>query len=88
MADSAADRGSLEEALGRCLGEGVRGNAFRRRTIAPAASGKFALLRPLARQRAAKGRLEKAWQPLPWEIPFFGQRAMKWESCGRGCQGS
>jgi phenylacetate-CoA ligase len=31
------------------LGEGVRVNAFRRRVIAPAASGKFALLKPLQR---------------------------------------
>jgi len=31
------------------LGEGVRVNAFRRRAITPAASGKFALLKPLAK---------------------------------------
>jgi phenylacetate-CoA ligase len=31
------------------LGEGVRVNAFRRRVIAPTASGKFTLLKPLAR---------------------------------------
>ena len=49
VADRAADRPELESALGRCLGRGVRVNAFRRRTIAPAASGKFALLKPLAR---------------------------------------
>jgi phenylacetate-CoA ligase len=30
------------------LGHGVRVNAFRRRVIAPAASGKFSLLKPLA----------------------------------------
>ncbi|MFZ9748155.1 MAG: patatin-like phospholipase family protein, partial [Opitutaceae bacterium] len=30
-------------------GGGARGRACRRRTLAPAASGKFALLRPLAR---------------------------------------
>jgi phenylacetate-CoA ligase len=34
-------------ALARMLGEGVRVNAFRRRVIAPAASGKFSLLKPL-----------------------------------------
>jgi phenylacetate-CoA ligase len=35
--------------LAAMLGAGVRVNAFRRRFIAPAASGKFALLKPLAR---------------------------------------
>jgi len=35
-------------ALAPMLGEGVRVNAFRRRMIAPAASGKFSLLKPLA----------------------------------------
>lgn len=39
----------VEPALATMLGEGVRVNAFRRRVIAPAASGKFALLKPLAR---------------------------------------
>jgi phenylacetate-CoA ligase len=38
-----------ETALARLLGEGVRVSAFRRRVIAPAASGKFALLKPLAK---------------------------------------
>ena len=33
--------------LAQMLGEGVRVNAFRRRMIAPAASGKFSLLKPL-----------------------------------------
>lgn len=39
----------LETALAAMLGEGVRVNAFRRRVIAPTASGKFTLLKPLAR---------------------------------------
>jgi phenylacetate-CoA ligase len=49
VADHTTDHRELEAALGQCLGEGVRVNAFRRRAIAPAASGKFALLKPLAR---------------------------------------
>lgn len=40
---------SLTDALARLLGENVRVNAFRRKFITPAASGKFALLKPLAR---------------------------------------
>lgn len=39
----------VETALAAMLGEGVRVNAFRRRVIAPTASGKFTLLKPLAR---------------------------------------
>jgi phenylacetate-CoA ligase len=39
----------LEAALGQMLGDGARVNAFRRKFIAPAASGKFALLKPLAK---------------------------------------
>lgn len=39
----------LEPALAAMLGEGVRVNAFRRRVIAPSASGKFSLLKPLVR---------------------------------------
>lgn len=39
----------VETALASMLGEGVRVNAFRRRVIAPTASGKFSLLKPLAR---------------------------------------
>lgn len=46
VADQAAPSG-LEAAVARVLGEGVRVSAFRRRVIAPAASGKFALLKPL-----------------------------------------
>jgi len=49
VADHTADRGELEGALGRCFGDGVRVNVFRRKAIAPAASGKFALLKPIAR---------------------------------------
>ena len=39
----------VESALAAMLGEGVRVNAFRRRVIAPTASGKFTLLKPLAK---------------------------------------
>lgn len=39
----------VEQAIARVLGDGVRVSAFRRRVIAPAASGKFALLKPLAK---------------------------------------
>lgn len=48
VADHVAASG-VGEALASLLGEGVRVNAFRRRFIPPAASGKFALLKPLAR---------------------------------------
>jgi phenylacetate-CoA ligase len=48
VADEIAPAG-IEQALARMLGDGVRVSAFRRRVIAPAASGKFALLKPLAR---------------------------------------
>jgi phenylacetate-CoA ligase len=48
VADSPHRKG-LEAALSGLLGAGVRVNAFRRKSIAPAASGKFALLKPLAR---------------------------------------
>lgn len=48
VADDIAPAGT-EQALARMLGEGVRVSAFRRRVIAPAASGKFALLKPLAK---------------------------------------
>jgi phenylacetate-CoA ligase len=40
---------SVEPALAAMLGPGSRVVAFRRRFIAPAASGKFALLKPLAK---------------------------------------
>jgi phenylacetate-CoA ligase len=49
VADQTADHAAIEAALARMLGPGARVNAFRRKFIAPAASGKFALLKPLAR---------------------------------------
>jgi phenylacetate-CoA ligase len=54
VADETADHPAVESAIAGVLGAGVLGagvrvNAFRRRVIAPAASGKFALLKPLAR---------------------------------------
>ncbi len=48
VADEAAPAG-LEQSLAAALGVGVRVNLFRRKFIQPAASGKFALLKPLAR---------------------------------------
>ncbi|HTB81508.1 MAG TPA: CoF synthetase [Opitutaceae bacterium] len=39
----------VESALAAALGEGVRVAAFRRRTLTPAASGKFSLLKPLVK---------------------------------------
>jgi phenylacetate-CoA ligase len=49
VAEATANHRTLEQALGALLGEGVRVNAFRRRSIPPAASGKFSLLKPLVR---------------------------------------
>ena len=49
VADENAEHRELEAAIAAVLGAGVRVNAFRRRVLAPAASGKFALLKPLAR---------------------------------------
>jgi phenylacetate-CoA ligase len=49
VADETADHGKLEAALTRPFGPNTRVNAFRRKSLAPAASGKFALLKPLAR---------------------------------------
>ena len=49
VADHAADHAAVEAALAQMLGGGARVNAFRRKFIAPAASGKFALLKPLAK---------------------------------------
>jgi len=49
VADEPADHGAVEAAVGRMLGGGARVNAFRRKFIAPAASGKFALLKPLGK---------------------------------------
>ncbi len=49
VADETAAHREVELALAAMLGSGARVNAFRRKFIAPAASGKFALLKPLAR---------------------------------------
>jgi phenylacetate-CoA ligase len=49
VADHTANHRAVEEALGRLLGGGARVTAFRRRVLAPAASGKFSLLKPLAK---------------------------------------
>ena len=48
VADEVAPDG-LEQALAAALGEGMRVNLFRRKFIQPASSGKFSLLKPLAR---------------------------------------
>jgi len=48
VSDETAPKG-VEPALAGMLGVGMRVNAFRRRVIAPTASGKFTLLKPLAR---------------------------------------
>lgn len=49
VADEAGPHGEIEAALSALLGSGARVNAFRRKFIAPAASGKFALLKPLVK---------------------------------------
>lgn len=49
VADETAAPGGIETALAQLLGGGARVNAFRRKTLAPAASGKFALLKPIAK---------------------------------------
>ena len=49
VAEESADHGEIEAALAKLLGAGARVAAFRRRFIAPAASGKFSLLKPLAK---------------------------------------
>jgi phenylacetate-CoA ligase len=49
VADHAADHVALETALAGLIGNGARVAAFRRKFIAPAASGKFALLKPLTK---------------------------------------
>ena len=49
VADETAAHREVETSLAAMLGQGARVNAFRRKFIAPAASGKFALLKPLAR---------------------------------------
>jgi len=47
VADEVMPHAAVESAIAGVLGDGARVNAFRRRVIAPAASGKFALLKPL-----------------------------------------
>jgi phenylacetate-CoA ligase len=49
VADAVANHPAVEAALAKLLGGGARVAAFRRKFIAPAASGKFALLKPLAK---------------------------------------
>jgi len=49
VADETAVPREVETALALMLGGGARVNAFRRKALAPAASGKFALLKPLAK---------------------------------------
>ncbi len=49
VADETADHRGVEASLSALLGPGVRVNAFRRKSIPPAASGKFALLKPLSK---------------------------------------
>ncbi len=49
VADHAPSHRKIETALAQMLGGGARVNAFRRRFIAPAASGKFSLLKPLGK---------------------------------------
>jgi phenylacetate-CoA ligase len=49
VADAVADQAGIERALAGLLGGGARVAAFRRRSIPPAASGKFSLLKPLVR---------------------------------------
>jgi phenylacetate-CoA ligase len=48
VAEQSAPEG-LTQAIARVLGDGTRVSAFRKRLIAPAASGKFALLKPVSR---------------------------------------
>jgi phenylacetate-CoA ligase len=48
VADHTAEHRPIEAALATLLGEGARVSAFRKKVIAPAASGKFALLKPLS----------------------------------------
>jgi phenylacetate-CoA ligase len=49
VADATAAHREIEAALARLLGGGARVSAFRRKALTPAASGKFALLKPLAK---------------------------------------
>ncbi|MEI6860664.1 MAG: CoF synthetase [Verrucomicrobiota bacterium] len=49
VADETAAPPEIEAALAQLVGGGARVTAFRRKSLSPAASGKFALLKPLAR---------------------------------------
>ncbi len=49
VADETVPHREIEAALAAVIGDGARVVAFRRKFIAPAASGKFALLKPLVR---------------------------------------
>lgn len=49
VADHLADHSPIERGLAAMLGGGARVAAFRRRVVAPAASGKFSLLKPLSK---------------------------------------
>lgn len=49
VADHTADHKAIEAALAKLLGDNARVAAFRRKFISPAASGKFSLLKPLAK---------------------------------------
>jgi phenylacetate-CoA ligase len=49
VSDSTLDHLELEASLALVIGEGARVNAFRRRSIPPAASGKFSLVKPLSK---------------------------------------
>ena len=49
VADETAAHRAIETSLAQLLGGGARVSAFRRKALAPAASGKFALLKPLAK---------------------------------------
>jgi len=48
VSDHTMNHAKLQSALSVLIGSGARVNAFRRRSIAPAGSGKFTLLKPLA----------------------------------------
>jgi phenylacetate-CoA ligase len=50
VSDHSANHAKLSAALSAVIGSGARVNAFRRRSIAPAGSGKFTLLKPLVAQ--------------------------------------
>jgi phenylacetate-CoA ligase len=56
VADQTGDHRELDAALAALLGPGTRVNSFRRKSIAPAASGKFSLLKPLAPAASPAGK--------------------------------